>query len=83
MSIVNVKSKILSIVNEKSGCKALELVPQCVAELRDEFDFDVFSDAIDELVSEGNIVRIRYVLESMDYREKEIYLPKCRSVIFE
>lgn len=80
MSIADVKSKILSIVNAKQGCKAMELVAPLVAELRGEFYLDVFSEAIDELVSEGSIVRIRYVLESMDYREKEIYLPKCRSV---
>jgi hypothetical protein len=75
------KEQITKVVEMVQGCKATELVahPEIVPIIV-EFDSGEYFDMIEELVSEGNLVEIEYVLPNMNFKVKSFLLPKGTTV---
>src|ERR1019366_10274149 len=77
------KALLTSLTNMQGPCKGTDLVCRAVDLLYNDWrrgaavSIDGSSqdllDVLDELVAEGEIIEISYVLPSMDYREKSIY----------
>lgn len=78
-----IKEVLVRIVNDKQGTKATLLVVELMQELHlqnlsiDE-DVDV-PNLIQELVSEGELLEIEYILPNIPYRVKSFLLPKGSS----
>ena len=77
-----VKQAIREIVEARQGCKATELVvflteehPELLVMLGET------PEAIEELVHEGELVEVEYVLPTMDYRVKGFLLPRGSQVV--
>jgi len=79
-------AKFREFVTEKveGGIKATALVADiqvamCEGRLPNVSGFDILC-FIDQLVSEGEIVEVEYILPSMNFRIKSLYLPKGAEV---
>jgi len=77
-----IKKAIKEIVEARQGCKATELVV-FIAEERPELlvVLGEVIEAVDELIHEGEIVEVEYILPTMDYRVKSFLLPKGTQII--
>ena len=66
------KQLIIDAVTAMQGCKATELcvIGNIVMDVGDELP-----DLITELINEGKLIEIEYVLPEMDYRIKSFLLP--------
>lgn len=75
MTIDELKTKIAERVFELQGCKATEifhcteLVFECLVLTRD------LPAILEEMVSEGKLVEVEYLLPNMNYRIKSFLLP--------
>jgi hypothetical protein len=76
-----IKEYIVKIINDRQGCKAMELVldhtilsaaTEPYQGGADKFDF---LELMSELIAEGKVIEIEYVLSNMNYRAKSFYLP--------
>lgn len=67
----DLKDFLVEWVIEHQGVKGGELVVAGTVRFGEKFKLEV----LEELVQEGRLVEIEYVLPSMDYRVKSFYLP--------
>uniref|UniRef100_A0A6M3L8D9 Uncharacterized protein n=1 Tax=viral metagenome TaxID=1070528 RepID=A0A6M3L8D9_9ZZZZ len=74
------KDRILELVN--NGIKGTELVVKIISESDVLIHTDVVK-VIEELMEQGEMIEIDYVLPSMEYRIKSFYLPKGTSISIE
>lgn len=78
----DIRKAILDIVRNSNGIKnvdlALKVLERSIPYL---FESHLYGDCIQELVDEGEIMEIEYVLPHMDYRTKSMYFPKGTKVI--
>ncbi len=74
-SRIRCKAAIVRKVTELQGCKHINLI----LAMRDWLDEDI-PDLLEELVKEGQLLEVQYVLPNMDYRFKSFYLPTGTSV---
>ena len=73
-----IKNEIVQIVSSNNGCKASQLIPALSVEsIKSD---ESILDLVDELISEGRLIGIDYVLSSMPYRTKTFLLPPCDEV---
>jgi hypothetical protein len=70
------KAYILSLVQTKQGVKATELAAETALALMDHNVPELFQ----ELVREGQMVEVEYVLPNLERRAKSFYLPKGTKV---
>ena len=72
------KELINQFVEDKQGCKLMDL---CTShELLSVFGTELPS-VIAEMVQDGDLVEVEYLLPSMDYRVKSFILPKNTKVV--
>ncbi len=72
------KNLIVEVVTELQGAKATVLaMDERLINLWLEHDA---GDLFDELVADGRVVEVEYVLADMDFRAKSFYLPKGTEV---
>lgn len=71
MTIDELKTKIAERVFELQGCKAVEL---CAMEELVASNSDLPA-ILEEMVSEGKLVEVEYLLPNMNYRIKSFLLP--------
>ena len=81
-----VRNRIVNIVNNIQGLKAAELVVKLMEVLREENLQYVLHEhsvtiLVDELVKEGELVEVEYILPGMLYRIKSFLLPASTQVI--
>jgi predicted phage-related endonuclease len=70
--LTQMQELIITIIEEKPGIKITELVAYFS---RYKYDF-IYIDTLDQMVREGHIIELEYVLPTMDYRVKSMYFPK-------
>jgi len=76
------KQAIINIVLNKQGCKATELPVEIAVEHPELLSqLDNVIEVLDELVEEGNLVEVEYVLPNMNYRIKSVYFPKGTQIV--
>ena len=79
MTIDELKTRIAERVFELQGCKAVELyfMDELVFECRRSADPRArdIPAIIEEMVSEGKLVKVEYLLPNMNYRIKSFLLP--------
>jgi hypothetical protein len=76
------KDIILKNISENPGIKASELVVKMmnyVSEQKLQTNFD-FINVIEELIHDGYIIEVQYILPDMDYRIKSMYFPKGTNI---
>jgi hypothetical protein len=81
---VTPKEKISVMVNESNGLKATELLLKVVnkyPEMLNVLDGSEIAEVLEELVKEGEIVELEYVLPHMKYRVKSIYFPRGTEIV--
>jgi hypothetical protein len=76
------RKAIVEMVEEEQGIKATELIPQ-IAIRHPELIIvlNEMPDTLEQLVHEGELVEVEYVLHTMNYKSKSWYLPKGTEVI--
>jgi hypothetical protein len=76
------RKAIIEMVEEEQGVKATELVPQ-IAIRHPELIIvlNEMPDVLEQLVHEGELVEVEYILHTMSYKSKSWYLPKGTEVI--
>ena len=76
------RQAIVEIVETKQGCKATELV-DFIAGTHPELlvVLDDLTDTIEEMVHEGELVEVEYVLPQIEYRAKSYLLPRGTQII--
>jgi hypothetical protein len=82
MTKSDMKAAIVEVVTECQGCKAIELLCKLPTHARQgiqESSID-FPDLIEEMVAEGSLVEVEYILPNMKYRAKSFLLPPGTSV---
>ncbi len=69
---------IVKKVTEANGIKGTQLVADIAIEpgIRECLGTHEIPDLLDELVSEGSIVEIEFIVPRMTYKIKSFYLPK-------
>lgn len=80
MTKEQVKDIIVSIVNRMQGCKATELAcDEALLELPSEAKRGLLNSGVpalvDELVAEGRLVEVEYVLPNLSFRAKSYLFP--------
>lgn len=71
------KELICQTINRKPGIRAIDLLLKVISDNEEFVELGShFNTAIEELVENGDIVEIEYVLDTMNYRCKTIYFPK-------
>lgn len=81
-----VKNRIVDIVNNVQGLKVTELVVKLMEVLREEnLEYVLHEHSVtilvDELVKEGELVEVEYILPGMLYRIKSFLLPANTQVV--
>lgn len=70
------KQVLIAAVTENQGCKATELVALVADKMGNDFAHYDFMQALREIVDEGDVEEVEYVLPQMDFRIKSFLLPK-------
>ena len=74
MQIETIKNTIVNVVTRIQGCKAMHL--SCEKEI---IDLDLgnrrLPDVVEELIEEGRLVEIEYILPQLSFRLKSFLLP--------
>jgi hypothetical protein len=83
-----IKQRIVAIITDRQGCKAMELASsldilsatQPGTEYRKSSgDFNLL-ELMNELVAERKVVEVEYVLPNLSYRAKSFYLPASTTI---
>lgn len=77
---MTIKERISKIVNDSTGLKSTELAVKVVCEVPDCNTNEVLH-LIEELVKEGEIIELEYILPQINYRIKSIYFPKGTDIL--
>jgi len=86
MTLADVKELIVRKVNSLNGVKATalagdpEVIEACLAAERDMHEDVELVHLIDELIQDGELVEVEYILPDMQYRVKSLLLPKKAEV---
>ena len=76
------KRAIVEMVEEEQGVKATELIPQIAIKHPELIVvLNDLPETLEQLVHEGELVEVEYVLPLMSYKTKSWYLPKGTQVI--
>lgn len=71
------KNEILKIINSRQGIKGVDLVLALMERIGPTMlKYQEFDSALVELIKEGEVVELEYVLPQMEYRIKSMYFPK-------
>ena len=78
---------IIQTVNEKAPIKATELAclvteAGCKGECC-QLSVDALFVLLNNMVNDGDLVEVNYILPTMDYREKTLYFPKGTKVLIQ
>ena len=73
------KDQLATIIREKQGCKATDLLGS-KAVLEIILADHPLLDLIEELVSEGRLVEVEYYLADLPYRVKSFLLPEGTTI---
>ena len=75
------KKSIIEIITVHSAIKNVDLALAVMAHLNPQcFGSEIYFNALEELIRDGEIMEIEYTLPNMDYRVKSIYMPKGTSI---
>jgi hypothetical protein len=80
-----VKNRLVQAVEHHQGGKVVEIIARLAEDLfdwhdsRSVFESDV-TEILDELVEEGRLIEIEYVLPNLSYTVKSFYLPAGSTV---
>ena len=79
------KKIITDLVESNPGIKGPDLIVQCITKMHEQGNLESHGDVdiinvINDLVKEGEVVEVEYVLPSMAYRVKSLYFPKGTEV---
>ena len=78
-----IRQEITKLVTERQGCKATELAVvavRCLINRIDARELDKIPDLIEQMVKEGELLEVEFVLPMMDWRCKSFLLPKGTEV---
>lgn len=75
MTSDELKHEILAVVQQRQGCKMVELATAIVERTGEVPDATALGHLVDELVTKGELLALRYVLPDLPYRRKTILLP--------
>lgn len=75
MTFDALKKLVVEIVEDKQGCKMMDLVAEIVERTREVPVAGVLVHIVEELETEGAIVALTYTLPAMPYRTKQFLLP--------
>lgn len=81
-----IHSRINGIVVDSQGLKGTELVTKLVVQLANEekgIDSGRILDILDDMERKGDLVIVRYVLASLNYRVKMFVLPRGTQMDYE
>jgi hypothetical protein len=70
------KQVLIDTITGVQGCKATELIAHVAEKMGDEFPSHDFMQALSEIIDEGNIEEVEYILPQLDFRIKSFLLPK-------
>jgi len=79
--MMTIKETVKEIVNKSQGLKAVELSMRVLTETKYDVKSEDIIKTIEDLVREGEIVELEYILPQMDYRIKSIYFPKGTNIL--
>lgn len=74
------KEAILKIIESQPGIKAVELMVKLTVDAKGKIEYTEMDHSLKELINDGSIVEVEYILPSMDYRIKSLYFPKGTQV---
>ncbi len=78
-----IKELIKKTVNQNPGIKGVNLVLDVTVSLSkevDEWEEDAYFEALEDLVSQKEIIEVEYVLPGLGNKIKSIYFPKGTDV---
>lgn len=82
MNVDKVKEMMVNIVEEHNHCTAVEVAVEVTSNLhsldhsaKPHFDFD-FYEIIEELIKEGRISGLEYIVPNFEHRVKLLLFPK-------
>lgn len=75
------KTKIVEIIVNLQGCKAVELITKLDMQMVNALDVYDLSTVLAELLHECKLVEIEYELPLMNYRTKSFLLPGGTKII--
>lgn len=73
LSSTEAKIKLAELVTRLQGCKATELAVKATMEFQCE---EAVHNLLDEMVKDGSIIEVEYILPHADVKIKSFYLPK-------
>lgn len=65
---------------EDGPIKGVDIAVECAAAHIEDISAKDITDTLEQLVQQGKIIEVEYVLPSMNYRVKSIYFPKGTEV---
>jgi hypothetical protein len=72
MTIDEAKALIVRCITDLQGCKGTELMADKEVQILSSFDVPKL---LEELVNDGKICEVEYILPAMHYRAKSMYFP--------
>lgn len=76
-SEIPLRETILALINANSGLKAVELVCKVMGVVNPLMFKNIeYQDTLEQLLKEGEIVELEYILPQLNYRVKSLYFPK-------
>lgn len=74
---LHLREELLHLINTNTGINGVNLVLRVMGKLGPtSFEHETFQEIIEELVKEGEVTELEYILPQMDYRMKSMYFPK-------
>lgn len=77
--MTKLQERAIELVTVRQGMKGVDLAATLATEFMD-INSETILDQIDDLVNEGWLVEIEYILPLTEYRVKLFYLPKNTSI---
>jgi hypothetical protein len=77
--MTKLQERVIELVTIRQGMKGVDLAAILATEFIGEGS-EVILDQIDDLVNEGWLVEIEYILPLTEYRIKSFFLPKNTSI---
>lgn len=79
---MDTKDLIVKVVEDHIGIKDIELVVEVTKQSAETpFNIDAYERALRELVDDGDIREIEYIIPSDDYRVHRWYIPRDTVVV--
>jgi AmiR/NasT family two-component response regulator len=83
MSESVLRQEIIKVVVATNGCKSTDLIAKLPKEVIISDSFGNYHDIIDDLIREGELVKLEYTILNSNYRIRSILFPKGTIILGE